>query len=117
MPKPMNLVGQTFGRLEVIGRSNYTNKKKDRFYLCKCSCGREVRANTNGLTRGAATMCVGCLRIKQVAAADNLNRERRSYTPPNIHNPDGACRYDGKDRCQSHGFYKRPCPHELLESE
>lgn len=46
------LIGQTFGRLTVVGRS-------DRQWDCKCICGNDHRASSNSLVDGCVRSC-GC---------------------------------------------------------
>ena len=58
--KPMNLIGQKFGRLEPI---EMTNKKQNKsiIWKCKCDCGNEYEANAANLRAGRVKSC-GCLK-------------------------------------------------------
>lgn len=72
-----NLIGQQFGKLTVInGPLNITNEKswkhKQRKWLCKCDCGKEVIRVTNQLNKGVATSC-GCLSKERVLALNIKN--------------------------------------------
>jgi len=58
MPKYLNLIGQKFGRLTVIKR---TDKKPRAWYLCKCDCGSEKVMSSMILRSGDAKSC-GCLK-------------------------------------------------------
>lgn len=70
MGKVIDLTGQRFGRLVVIGRSG-TDKFKYATWKCLCDCGKETSANGSLLRRGKIKSC-GCLR-KEV---DNLTGQQ-----------------------------------------
>ena len=59
MSKPLNLIGQRFGRLVVTKRylNSYTDKTR---WLCVCDCGKETVVFGTNLTRGLTHSC-GCL--------------------------------------------------------
>ena len=59
MSKLRDLTGQTFGRLTAI-RPDGQNKHRQTFWICKCSCGKEVRVIGYNLTQGTTRSC-GCL--------------------------------------------------------
>lgn len=52
------MIGQRFGRWEVVAKAENRNKKKR--WLCKCDCGNEAIVIQDGLKRGASKSC-GCL--------------------------------------------------------
>lgn len=54
-----NLIGQRFGRLTVIERTE-VGKSGVAFWSCQCDCGRSVIAPTADLKRGHTKSC-GCL--------------------------------------------------------
>lgn len=59
-----NLIGQRFGKLTVIERSNnYISPKGQSqvMYICKCDCGKEVEVASSSLQQGFTNSC-GCLR-------------------------------------------------------
>lgn len=60
-PKAIDLTGQTFDLLTVIGQA----EKQGRNYMwhCVCKCGNKHKASTNNLRRGSVRSC-GCLRKK-----------------------------------------------------
>lgn len=58
MPKFIDLTGQRFGKLIVIGRLPNLRRNATRF-ICKCDCGNEVSRLSHSLTSGLATSC-GC---------------------------------------------------------
>lgn len=55
-----DLSGQTFGRLTAI-RKDGSDKAKNLFYLCQCSCGNQTRVRAASLRNGNTQSC-GCLR-------------------------------------------------------
>ncbi len=58
--KLVDLVGQTFGRLTVIGRGKDHGSSTK--WLCKCSCGSEIKAYKAGDLRSKNSQSCGCLR-------------------------------------------------------
>ena len=54
----VDLVGQRFGRLIVLGRA--TSKNNSPRWLCKCDCGNETIVYANALKSGKTRSC-GCL--------------------------------------------------------
>lgn len=61
--KIIDLTGQRFGNLTVIGiaEKSSTDKSRDSFWLCKCDCGIEKTIRGKSLRNGATKSC-GCLR-------------------------------------------------------
>lgn len=68
--KPLELTGQTFGRLTVLGKSKKC--RKEPLWLCRCSCGNLCEVTGSNLKRGKQKSC-GCLR------ADNLRSITRKH--------------------------------------
>lgn len=62
----MDLVGQKFGRLSVIARTDNSKSSKTRF-ICRCECGKEVVVVGSNLRSGNTTSC-GCFRKEQLSA-------------------------------------------------
>lgn len=58
MPKFVDLIGQIFGRLTVIKKTN--NKDNKSMWICLCSCGNRVFVNSGHLLSGNTKSC-GCL--------------------------------------------------------
>lgn len=77
-----SLIGQRFGKLEVIERAeNYVSPKgaTQVRYLCKCDCGGYKIVNSSSLKRGVTTSC-GCVRsIGEVKVAKFLTELNVSY--------------------------------------
>ena len=60
MGKPLNLAGQTFGRLTAIRRAENDDNGRAR-WLCDCECGNSTTARSTDLTGGKQLSC-GCWR-------------------------------------------------------
>lgn len=58
MPRRMNLLGQTFGRLAVTARVG-SDSHGAALWHCLCACGRSAIARTSALRSGNTTSC-GC---------------------------------------------------------
>lgn len=56
-----NLNGLTFGKLEVISKTDIRNKKGSILWKCKCNCGNQLLVPTSQLTTGKTNSC-GCIR-------------------------------------------------------
>jgi hypothetical protein len=61
MNKPKNMIGEHYGRLEVISLCNETTTGGRRLWLCKCECGNFTKATRSHLINGGAKSC-GCMR-------------------------------------------------------
>lgn len=67
----IDLVGKTFGRLQVLSLSRLDDKKKT-YWLCKCECGKEKEFPGENLRRGQAKSC-GCYHREKVIES-NIKR-------------------------------------------
>lgn len=78
--KALDLTGQVFGRLTVLGASfsEQYSGKATRFVMCKCECGNETKCLVNSLRQGKTTSC-GCYR-KEVTG-DRARIHGESGTP------------------------------------
>jgi len=63
MNRRISLVGQRFGKLEVI-RQTGKNAWSNSIWLCKCDCGGEKEVLYQRLTQGQTRSC-GCLKKKK----------------------------------------------------
>ena len=63
MGKALDLSGQRFGRLIVIGRDESRSGKV--FWRCECDCGKIITVQANNLRSGNTTSC-GCLRAENM---------------------------------------------------
>jgi hypothetical protein len=61
MPKILNLIGNRYGKLVVIGKDEEKSKTMGySYWICKCDCGREVSVRGGSLTFGHTKSC-GCV--------------------------------------------------------
>ena len=58
-----NLTGKTFGYLFV--KSFLYSKNGHKYWLCKCSCGKETIKTSNNLVTGRSKSC-GCYKVKRL---------------------------------------------------
>lgn len=71
MPRPIIVnTGDQYGRLTILFESHRTGKEGQRYFACKCSCGKDklVVASLPNLRSGNTNSC-GCLRIERVREA------------------------------------------------
>ena len=59
-----DLIGRTFGRLHVMGLAATRPPNRNRWWLCRCECGKQVEVRTDQLVRDVARSC-GCLHQDQ----------------------------------------------------
>lgn len=59
MTKPIDVVGQKFGRYLVIAKSDKRSKAMKQMVLCRCDCGTERVVVVGNLRSGLSTSC-GC---------------------------------------------------------
>lgn len=83
MKKDENILGQKFGKLEVLEPHVYTTKKGDkkRGYLCKCDCGNFKVAERHSLISGHIRSC-GCL-IGEFNRATKMGNDYWKYKKGN----------------------------------
>lgn len=129
MDRVGNLVGQRFGKLQVISEAGFithTNGKRSRVYNCLCDCGNYCQIQHQYLAFGDTTSC-GCIRskgefqIEQLLKEHNINFQRE-YSFDNLkdklslrfdfaifNNKNellGLIEYQGEQHyCKSNGFY------------
>ena len=129
MDRVGNLVGQRFGKLQVISEAGFithTNGKRSRIYNCLCDCGNYCQIQHQYLAFGDTTSC-GCIRskgefqIEQLLKEHNVNFQRE-YSFENLkdklslrfdsaifNNKNellGLIEYQGEQHyCKSNGFY------------
>src|SRR5262249_42516887 len=69
MPVPVDLTGDTYGRLLVLERAPSENRRKT-YYRCLCACGTEVTVRADKLRDSTTKSCGG------FAAEVNAERAR-----------------------------------------
>ena len=72
MPKALNLVGQKYNKLTVVGFIGRTNSGQYT-YACRCDCGKDTIGRTGDLRNGHQKSC-GCL-------AEKYFGKNRKYKP------------------------------------
>lgn len=83
MGKPLNLIGERFGRLVVVScaGSRGEGRSAKRYWNCVCDCGNTITTTTQSLRKGDTRSC-GCLKI-------DLTKERMTKhgdTGTHLHN-------------------------------
>lgn len=76
MSRILNLMGERYGRLVVIGEADRTAKGRAQ-WLCKCDCGKTSVAQAAYLRKGSTRSC-GCLQLEQ--RVTNGKRSARPYS-------------------------------------
>ena len=76
-PIDKSLIGQRFGRLTVIEK---TNERKNKYivYFCKCDCGNITKNDTYSLTSGHTKSC-GCLRKNYIIHGMSGTKINKTY--------------------------------------
>ncbi|NCC05337.1 MAG: hypothetical protein EOM37_15175 [Proteobacteria bacterium] len=72
------IVGEVFGELVVLARMPRTGKRKEPYWLCRCSCGRLTEVGQKNLLE--KTRSCGCRRIQALnlmAAKERSRVDRR----------------------------------------
>ena len=79
MGNRLDLVGKTFGRLEVIEFAGMTPNHKS-MWKCKCSCGNEVIVRGSHLTNGLTVSC-GCYSAENTSNLFSKSNKVEEITP------------------------------------
>lgn len=87
MSRHIDLDGQRFGQLTVLGPADRHPKRKDVFWLVYCECGNLKLVNGENLRSGHTRSC-GCIRVKHGASRSGspLQREYEAF-----HNARNRC--------------------------
>lgn len=75
-----NLIGQKFGRLEVLSRDDDSISASGRHrvrWLCQCDCGNTVSVLSDNLKRGKTTSC-GCFRVENTKRIKSTHGDTQS---------------------------------------
>lgn len=66
-PDPKELIGRRFGKLTVVEDlgTDFNPKRKIRYYLCRCDCGKEIRTTRARLLNGETASCGDCVSIQR----------------------------------------------------
>lgn len=105
MKKKMDLVGEKFNRLTVIGSID-KEKGKPQKYICKCDCGNIIKTPTKYKLKSGHTGSCGCLKRERVSEKNSKYKnkgkisERNTYLQmiDRCYNKDHKCyhRYGGR---------------------
>jgi hypothetical protein len=74
MGRPLDLAGQTFGRLTALAPTT-ERRRGSVVWRCRCACGREVKVPSRSLRSGDNRSC-GCGRGRPPSARSTRLRER-----------------------------------------
>jgi len=83
MGRPLiDLTGQKFGRLTVLGRTDQ-HKSGNIIWACRCDCGQEHGVVSTSLRSGRTRSC-GCLRSEKARQPKSKKPKRQPVIPPNF---------------------------------
>ena len=77
MGKKIDLMGQKFNRLTVIGDLEKRNKGRNVVWLCRCICGNLVDICSGSLRRGSTQSC-GCLSRERTSKMGLKNKGKNN---------------------------------------
>lgn len=103
MIKSETIIGQTFGRLLVIGPSSKRNKSGSTFWQCQCDCGEITDVSKQSLKSGHTQSC-GCLRLERCRAKIT----KHGHNGAKGRSPEYCAWHNAKRRCllPQHPEYK-----------
>jgi len=90
----IDITGQRFGRLIVIGRSLPNTKNRGTRWLCKCDCGNE-KIILKGSLMGGKTKSCGCLQMEQIR---RVGKKKLDYGIANMRSIFEKYQYKAKKR-------------------
>ena len=97
-----DLLGQVFGRLTVIEKTDNRSSSGSIMWKCQCECGNIIEIPTNALT-SAHTMSCGCLQSKgEYNIAKILNAHQIPYEPQKKFT---SCRFSDTNAQAKFDFY------------
>lgn len=74
-----DIVGQQFGKLIVLNYSGISGKYKQKYYLCKCECGKEKIIAKPNLIYSRTKSC-GCYSQKNLFTSERTKKHGQSRT-------------------------------------
>jgi hypothetical protein len=66
MPKFIDITGQRFSRLTVIGPTNKRSHNRGMMWLCRCDCGSTIITRGDSLKAKNHTLSCGCFHLDRV---------------------------------------------------
>lgn len=79
MGKFIDMTGQRYGRLIVLGRSPEVRRDKHIQWLCRCDCGQDTTVIGHLMRRGHTRSC-GCLMVEAAAAINRSHGKSKTRT-------------------------------------
>lgn len=76
--KSINLIGQKFGRLTVLQKTNERNSSGGILWLCKCDCGNICKRPTSTLKKEGIHSC-GCYNIEKIIAVNQKDLVNKKF--------------------------------------
>ena len=74
----VDMIGRTFGRLTVVEQTEGKQKDRQAWYLCRCQCGKRIKARGTSLRRGQTASC-GCLRVDMTRRRNKETAEEKVH--------------------------------------
>lgn len=72
------MIGKQFDRLTVVSAAPSRDKKRSKYWLCRCACGREITIRHDHLTGKRIVSC-GCVRDEKIASVNASHGHTRGY--------------------------------------
>lgn len=98
--KRLDLIGQRFGKLEVIAMAGIKNGATT--WLCKCSCGNETVVSVGDLRSGHTKSC-GCLWKEAISKSITTHEKSKTKLYQIWQNMLNRCRNKNTDRYYRYG--------------
>ena len=102
----LNLIGQRFGKLQVLCEVPNTKPYPQILWRCVCDCGQQTTLSTGGLRSTKATNC-GCSKRERMTGNKNP-AFRHGLASKNLRSPEWRAFYNAKDRCSRPGNISYP---------
>ena len=80
MPAPVDITGQTYGRLTAIGQTDKRDSVGSVVWMCECSCGAMHQASSRMLRSGQVRSC-GCAHDEYCQSGAARRRHAKARTP------------------------------------
>lgn len=80
----IDITGQRFGRLVVLGITEEKEKHRSRKWLCQCDCGNTKIVSGSALRSGDTRSC-GCLKTE--SSKDSMRKVAKKYNTKHLPEP------------------------------
>jgi hypothetical protein len=91
--REIDITGQHFGSLKVIGKSNRRSKQGYVLWECECKCGNIAYSTSSNLRSGRMKSC-GCLRRSYFGDPKQTSAKAKTFFPE-----EKCMEYDKKNHC------------------